>query len=182
MIPASRTKGPGVLGAEGPGYLGPFGRRPDDSEDESSTRAARPRRRIRPRFPQTAPGMVARDGPDTSGTRRTSLHRLGVTMRLRHAIAGSVLAAAVVLGAVPAAQAAPAGESGAAAATCRTSWYDSNTYAAQCSGAASTKFYAWAECNNGDIVFGQTKYANGSQSYAYCAGKGGFSGYGGWVV
>ncbi|MFI8008389.1 hypothetical protein [Streptomyces sp. NPDC086010] len=69
-----------------------------------------------------------------------------------------------------------------AAVSCRTSWSDSNTYAAQCSGTPSTKFYAWAECNNGQIVFGTSKYANGSQSYAYCAGKGGFTGYGGWVV
>ncbi|MGW0844250.1 hypothetical protein ACWD26_29750 [Streptomyces sp. NPDC002787] len=29
-----RTKGPGVLGAEGPGRIGPFGRWPDDSADE----------------------------------------------------------------------------------------------------------------------------------------------------
>lgn len=29
-----RTKGPGVLGAEGPGHIGPFGRWPEDSEDE----------------------------------------------------------------------------------------------------------------------------------------------------
>ncbi|MEU7108702.1 hypothetical protein ABZ951_27190 [Streptomyces sp. NPDC046215] len=35
MIPAPhRTKGPGVLGAEGPGHVGPFGRRPVNSEDE----------------------------------------------------------------------------------------------------------------------------------------------------
>lgn len=34
MIPAPhRTKGPGVLGAEGPGRIGPFGRWPDDNED-----------------------------------------------------------------------------------------------------------------------------------------------------
>ncbi|MFD4788842.1 hypothetical protein ACFWN1_17645 [Streptomyces sp. NPDC058459] len=50
------------------------------------------------------------------------------------------------------------------------------------SGAPSTKFYAWAECNDSEIAFGQKKYANGSQSYAYCAGKGGFCGYGGRVV
>ncbi|MDX2930792.1 hypothetical protein PV411_40655 [Streptomyces sp. NRRL_B-16638] len=29
-----RTKGPGVLGAEFPGHIGPFGRWPDDSEDD----------------------------------------------------------------------------------------------------------------------------------------------------
>lgn len=29
-----RTKGPGVLGAEGPGRIGPLGRWPDDTEDE----------------------------------------------------------------------------------------------------------------------------------------------------
>ncbi|MFF6829956.1 hypothetical protein [Streptomyces longwoodensis] len=29
-----RTKGPGALGAEGPGRIGPFGRWPKDGEDE----------------------------------------------------------------------------------------------------------------------------------------------------
>ncbi|WP_066955849.1 hypothetical protein [Streptomyces lushanensis] len=107
-------------------------------------------------------------------------------MRMRRATAGTVLGAALVLGAVPTAQAQPAaggsGPASAAAPSCRSSWSDVNTYAAQCSGASSTRFYSWAECNNGAIVFGATKYANGSQSYAYCAGKGGFSGYGGWVI
>lgn len=33
-LPPHRTKGPGVLGAERPGDVGPFGRRPDPDETE----------------------------------------------------------------------------------------------------------------------------------------------------
>jgi hypothetical protein len=31
-----RTKGPGVLGAQGPGQAGPFGRWPDGTEDDET--------------------------------------------------------------------------------------------------------------------------------------------------
>ncbi|MFD5919464.1 hypothetical protein ACFVYP_37020 [Kitasatospora sp. NPDC058201] len=104
-------------------------------------------------------------------------------MQIRRAVAGAAIGAALVLGAVPAAQAQTSSPGASlAAARCASNWSDINTFSVTCSGAAGTKFYAVAECGNGSIVFGAKKYANGSSSYAYCAGKGGFTGYGWWVV
>jgi len=80
-----------------------------------------------------------------------------------------------------AAQAAPT----TALAGC-TGWHDVNTYGAgPCTGfSAGDQMQASAQCNNGSWAYGNTVSAtNGSKSYAYCAGKGGYKlGTGGYVV
>lgn len=40
-LPPHRTKGPGALGAPGPGSDGPFGRRPDDVDNDQNAHADR---------------------------------------------------------------------------------------------------------------------------------------------
>ncbi|WP_207931125.1 hypothetical protein [Streptomyces sp. 8K308] len=52
LLAQHRTKGPGVLGAEGPGHIGPFGRWPDiedgdqDEPDEDEVRWRRARSNV----------------------------------------------------------------------------------------------------------------------------------------
>jgi hypothetical protein len=95
-------------------------------------------------------------------------------------IVTAALAGGLTIGA-PAVQADAASP---ASGSC-TFWHDSNTYGISCKGFASGDAQeASAQCNNGQWVHGNMVSAtNGSWSYAYCAGKGGYKlGTGAYVV